>query len=76
MAVTTKKYRATRPLYYPSPVTLRKIRSGESVTFKARLEQRAKAGAVLSDLPPESIKTLLKKGWIEEVADEGEPDGN
>lgn len=64
-------YRTTRALEYPtSPAVLRKLRAGENLSLAERQHKRVRAGTIVTDLPEESVKVLLKKGWIENLAED------
>ena len=61
------EYRALRPLYDPQrPEVLRRLVAGENIPFRERGPiKRVAKGAVVSDIPPASVRVLLEKGWIE-----------
>ena len=66
MPVTLKRYRALRPVEYPTDqAVIRKIRNGEAVSYALRKNKRVKAGDVVTDIPNPAL--LIEKGWIEEV---------
>lgn len=73
----SSKYRALRPLEYPtSPAVLRKLKAGEHVPFDQRGHKRVAVGEVVDDVPAVSVGWLVEKGWIEPVAEPAPPEGS
>lgn len=67
------KYRLLRPLWVPTNAgAIRRVRAGQDVPFSERGMVDLPAGQVTDQLPPSSVGWMLRKGWIESVA---EPDG-
>ena len=62
------RYRALVPLYYRTdPAVIRRVKAGEKVPFAESKIRTCKAGALVNDLPRESVAGLLRKKWIEAV---------
>jgi hypothetical protein len=65
-------YRARRRLEYPTGAgVIARIQRGEAVPYKDRGMVVAEEGDVVGNLPKPSIPWLLRKGWIEEVREDG-----
>lgn len=68
-------YRALRELRYPTdPEVIAQLVAGKNPPLRARGMTKVAAGAIVDDLPVESVPVLLAKGWIEPyVYDEHPP---
>lgn len=61
-------YRALRELRYPTDLeVVARLVAGENPPLRQRGMKTVKEGAIVEDLPAESIPMLLEKGWIEEM---------
>lgn len=67
-------YRVLIPsgIEYPTdPEIVRRIARGENVAYAERRHKHVRKGRVVEDIPKESVPVLIRKGWIEEVAEKG-----
>lgn len=63
-------YRVLIPsgIEYPTdPAMVRRLKRGEKIAIADRGHRRAEPGAVVDDIPKESVTVLVRKGWIEAV---------
>lgn len=69
----SQRYRVLIPggIEYPtSPSVIRRLQAGDNLGLHLRGHKRAEFGEIIEDHPSPAI--LVKKGWLEPVADEGD----